>query len=91
MKASVRYECIGGPFDGKLMDRPQVRDNAFAVIGKDVSGRQMNHIYRLCLVSKKVRGKVLTARFWHYVGEDPRNFPEPTLRAPRRLYKAEKH
>lgn len=88
MARTPRYECIGGPMDGKRIPRmpPTIPCQAFTC-SLTVDGVMTLHYYRLCVCSTKVNGKQRQAKFWHYIGENPDLRRRPSLKPPRRMYK----
>lgn len=80
-----RYECIGGPMDGKRLAKPMGLACFYCM---DRSRKDTNpHFYRLCVSTAKVKGVRKKARFWHYIGTTPDAERRPTLSPPVRLFR----
>lgn len=82
-KKVKRYECIGGPMDGR-----KIPGNGPVVFVDDTDDRR--HFYRLCTV-KRVQfvpeHSVQHAVFYHYLGERCDSESLPTLIPHRRMFK----
>ena len=83
-----KYECIGGPMDGKRVPKMIVTVPCQSFTCQEmVDGVARLHFYRLCVCHAKVKGQKKQAKFWHYIGTTPDLSRRPSLQPPRRMYK----
>jgi hypothetical protein len=80
------FECLGGPLDGKKVPQSPDGFGAFCVPDIDSKGGAVLHFYRFCVTTKRIGGRVRTARFWHYIGTNPEGMRRPTMSPPRKMY-----